>query len=213
MLTSMRHQSTIVLLLVFIIAPFSSVASFAPSYPRATDYRPLLQPGVCHYPTTIRFLALQNDDDKFSMSQRIESIKCVLVGAISGGITVAPVSAIHNLLLESNNIPQWEFDTDMGSLEAALFAIVYRYCIRTDDNDMLKQGVIGAFVLTRTLSKIEVPAYCNAIPLNCGSPIGYFDWNMIQQGISSGLESVALFGAAAYAMDYCFQKGYISKFP
>lgn len=46
-----------------------------------------------------------------------------------------------------------------------------------------------------------------------GPPVGYFDWSMIQQGVLNGAESVALFGAAAYAMDYCFEKKYISKFP
>ena len=153
------------------------------------------------------------DDDKFSFAQRIESTKCVAVGAAAGGLGVTPIAALHDILALSGDVAQWEFDTDMGSIEAALFAIVYRYCIRTDTNDMLNQGVIGAFVLTRTLSRIKVPTYCSAIPLNCGAPIGYFDWNMIQQGAWSGLESVALFGAAALAMDYCFQKGFISKFP
>ena len=32
---------------------------------------------------------------------------------------------------------------DMGSLQSALFAIVYRYCVREDDdNDMLNMGVM-----------------------------------------------------------------------
>jgi hypothetical protein len=153
-----------------------------------------------------------NKEDKFSFAQRIESTKCVVVGAIAGGLGVTPLAALHNILSSSGNVGQWEFDTDTGSIEAALFAIVYRYCIRTDSNDMLNQGVLGAFVLTRTLSKIQVPTYCSAIPLNCGPPTGYLDWNMIQQGTWSGLESVALFGAAALAMDHCFQKGWISKF-
>ena len=30
----------------------------------------------------------------------------------------------------TNGVAQWEFDTDMGSIESALFAIVYRYCVR-----------------------------------------------------------------------------------
>lgn len=111
------------------------------------------------------------DDDKFSFGQRIESIKCVVVGALSGGVALAPFSAFHDILLGGdvvrNGVAQWEFDTDMGSLEAALFAIVYRYCVRTDTNPMLNQGVIGAFVLTRTLSRIQVPAYCSAAPLTC----------------------------------------------
>lgn len=112
----------------------------------------------------------EDEDDKFSFQQRIESIKCVVVGALSGGIAVTPLTALHDILLgpEMNNgVAQWEFDTDMGSLEAALFAIVYRYVVRTDENPMLNQGAIGAFVLVRTLSRIRVPSYCSAAPLDC----------------------------------------------
>mmetsp|Transcript_19019 Transcript_19019/g.29292 ORF Transcript_19019/g.29292 Transcript_19019/m.29292 type:complete len:231 (+) Transcript_19019:57-749(+) len=153
------------------------------------------------------------DDEKFSFGQRIESVKCVAVGAISGGIALTPVTALHDIGFGYGGPAQWEFDTDMGSLEAGLFAIVYRYCIRKDDNPMLNQGVIGAFVLARTLSRIQVPSYCTFAPLNCGAPLYYFDWNMIQQAGWNGAESVALFGAAAFAMDYCFKKSFISKFP
>jgi hypothetical protein len=82
-----------------------------------------------------------------------------------------PLQFIKNMLLlgpEMNNgVAQWEFDTDMGLLESALFAIVYRYCVRTDDNAMLNQGVIGAFVVVRMLSRIQVPLYCVAAPLDC----------------------------------------------
>jgi len=100
----------------------------------------------------------------------------------------------------------------MGSLEAALFAIVYRYAIRGDENPMLNQGVVGAFVFVRTLSRVQVPRYCSAAPLSCGAPLEYFDWSMLSQLVFSGIESAALFGGAAFAMDYCFKKGFISKF-
>jgi hypothetical protein len=157
------------------------------------------------------------DDDKFSFGQRIESAKTGIVGLLAGGIALAPVSLLHDGLLGGdavqNGLAQWEFDTDMGSLECALFAIVYRYCIRQDLNPQLNQGVLGAFVLIRTLSKIQVPAYCTAAPLDCGSPLGYFDWSMLAQATLSAIESVVMFGAAAAAMNYCFEKGWITKFP
>ena len=120
-------------------------------------------------------LAMAADDEKFGMDQRIESAKCLGVGLIVGGFALAPFSAIHDLLLlektvpmiQSNPLAQFEFDNDMGSLVAGLFAIVYRYCVREDENPQLGQGVVGAFVLTRTLSSIVVPTYCTAITLNC----------------------------------------------
>lgn len=46
-----------------------------------------------------------------------------------------------------------------------------------------------------------------------GAPIGYFDWAMIGQGVFAGIESAALFGGTAFAIDYCFRKGFITKFP
>jgi hypothetical protein len=153
-----------------------------------------------------------NNDDKFSPQQRIESVKTGILGALSGGVAAAPFIAFHDI--PAYGIASWEFDTDMGAIQSALFAIVYRYCVRKkDDNDMLNMGVIGAFVVCRTLSRVRVPGYCTAVPLDCGDPIGYFDWNMIQQLLFNGLESIALFGAAAAAMEVAYNRNWISKFP
>lgn len=71
----------------------------------------------------------------------------------------------------------------------------------------------GAFIVVRTLSRVRVPSYCTAVPLDCGDPLGYFDYDMIQQLVLNGLESVALFGGAAVAMEYAYSKKWISKFP
>jgi hypothetical protein len=78
---------------------------------------------------------------------------------------------------------------------------------------MLKMGVIGAFVVVRTLSRVRVPAYCSAAPLDCGDPLGSFDWDMIQQLLLNGVESAELFGAAAAAMEVAYDRNWISKFP
>jgi hypothetical protein len=107
------------------------------------------------------------DDIKFSMAQRIESAKCLAAGALGGGLAVAPVTYLHSAMVSSNVMAQWELWTDMASLQAALFAIVYRYVVREDENPMLNQGVIGAFVLARTLLAIQVSETCTAVPLIC----------------------------------------------
>lgn len=123
-----------------------------------------------------RLLAKGSDNEpaKFGFGQRIESLKCLVIGAIVGSFALAPFALIHDVFLlgtlapiSTNGVAQWEFDNDMASLVTGLFAIVYRYCVREDENPQLNQGVIGAFVVTRTLSRIVVPAYCTAITLDC----------------------------------------------
>ena len=45
-----------------------------------------------------------------------------------------------------------------------------------------------------------------------GAPLGYFDWPMLTETALNGIESAALFGAAAVAMEFCFNHNLISKF-
>jgi hypothetical protein len=54
--------------------------------------------------------------------------------------------------------------------------------------------------------------YSLRLPIG-GAPLGYFDWPMIGQLLTNGAESAAMFVATAAAMDYCMERGYISKFP
>jgi hypothetical protein len=76
---------------------------------------------------------------------RIESVKSGVAGGVAGAISLAPVAALHNIAYgeESvvNGLAQWEFDTDMGVIQAALFAIVYRYCVRFPPK-FLRSGII-----------------------------------------------------------------------
>mmetsp|Transcript_18086 Transcript_18086/g.40908 ORF Transcript_18086/g.40908 Transcript_18086/m.40908 type:complete len:90 (+) Transcript_18086:87-356(+) len=81
------------------------------------------------------------------------------------------------------------------------------------DSRECEKNVSGAFIVVRTLSRVRVPAYCTAAPLDCGDPTGYFDWDMISQLVFNGLESVALFGGAAAAMELAYSKKWLSKFP
>lgn len=186
------------------------------------------------------------ENSKFGFFQRIESVKCVVVGAVTGSIALGPFALLHDFLLvpsmiDMNGLPQLEFDTDAAALQSGLFAIVYRYCIRTDTNPQLQDGVVGAFAITRTLSRIVVPPYCTAIPLYCkfgmieslfvrfknnivplscllqqlykgGPPLGYLDWSLLGQLAVNGAESMAMFTATATAINYCMERKIISKF-
>jgi hypothetical protein len=162
----------------------------------------------------------EDGEDKFSFYQRIESIKTAILGGIVGSICSSPFIAIHDLLLDGTigggkGLATWEFDTDASAIQGALFAIVYRYCIRASDtkNDMLNMGVIGAFILVRTTSRIEIPTYCTAIPLTCGPPLGYLDYTILFALLVNSIEGLALFGGVAYCMEVAYNKAWISKFP
>ena len=69
---------------------------------------------------------VDNDDDesssKFDMAQRIESLKSIVLGAIAGGIGLTPIAYLHYVYFasatEPNGLAQWEFVTDMSSIEA-----------------------------------------------------------------------------------------------
>ena len=92
-----------------------------------------------------------------------------------------------------------------------LFGVVYRYAVRDDENPMLKQGVVGAFVITRSWALITPPTTCDVVPLNCGAPLGYFNWDMILQGSFAAIETGAACAAAAFAIETCFNKGWIKR--
>ncbi|KAL7537602.1 hypothetical protein ACHAWF_005843 [Thalassiosira exigua] len=126
----------------------------SPSGPRSTASASALPRGRrCHRPSASRGGATAmyargggrggggEREDKFSPFQRIESIKTAALGGVAGSVLSAPFVALHDL--PSYGAAAWEFDTDMAALQGALFAIVYRYCVREeDDNEMLNMGVV-----------------------------------------------------------------------
>ena len=101
------------------------------------------------------------------------------------------------------------------ALSCVLFGITYRYAVRRDGNPNLKQGVVGAFSITRALATVVAPpeACTAALPLDCGPPFRLFTWTMLEQGVEALLESAAMFGLCALLLDALFLKGWISKFP
>ena len=118
-----------------------------------------------------------------------------------------------NFLLHWNFLPQAEFNVDQLSLMGAVFGIVYRYAVREDANPQLKQGVVGAFALTRALSSVHVSDSCTWAPLTCGPPLGYLDLDMTWQLGSTLVESGIAFSCAAIAIDFCSGKKWLRPFP
>ena len=152
----------------------------------------------------------QTSRDQFA--DRIDSVKAAAIAAVGGSFIYLPFAGIKGALNSFD--AQWEFNTDMLALSLALFGITYRYAIRKDENPNLKQGVVGAFAITRTVSNIHVPTdQCSSLPLDCGPPFHYFNWDMITQGGDGFIESLIAFGAAAFVLERSFSRGWLSKFP
>ena len=141
-------------------------------------------------------------------AERIESAKTAVAGGIASSVAAAPIG----LLIHVDNVPQWEFNIDQLSLMGALFGLVYRYAVREDNNPQLRQGVVGAFALTRALSAVRVSDTCSPIPLSCGAPLSYLDYGMLWQLGTGLVESGVAFAAAAFFIDYGSEKGYLRRF-
>lgn len=124
--------------------------------------------------------------------ERIESAKTGVAGALAASVASVPVGFLAHL----GDVAQWEFDTDQLALMGGLFGLVYRYAVREDENPMLRQGVVGAL----------------AVPLRCGPPLSYLDWDMLFQLGAGVVESGIAFGAAAYAVDYGAERGWLQRF-
>ena len=146
-----------------------------------------------------------------SSADRLESVKAGVIGGLGGSLVSLPYALLYGLV--NGFSAQFEFDHDALALCVALFSITYRYAVRMNENSKLREGVIGAFALTRTLSMVDVPNFCTPIPLNCGPPFGYLSESMILYGISNLLESFLAFGGAAFVLEKCFSLGIIKKFP
>jgi hypothetical protein len=143
--------------------------------------------------------------------ERIESVKAAVVSTVAGSFANAPFSVMGGLLFDGGRLtPTWEFSNDALALQLFLFGVVYRYAVRTDENPNLKQGVVGAFAVSRVLNMIRIDdAVCSSLPLNCGAPFGYVSWSMIQQALLVGLPSLLAFGISAYVLDSSFKRGLV----
>jgi hypothetical protein len=138
-----------------------------------------------------------------SFGDGAESAKAGGIAALSGSLAAAPVKA--SALLASNSVisaamSKWEFSTLALAVQLALFGVVYRYAVRSDDNDRLKQFAVVAFAMCRALSSTQVYKYI-------WTPDMY-----LQLGAYFG-ESVLAFGWAAAALEFAWKKGYARRVP
>lgn len=140
-------------------------------------------------------------EDKFTFAQKIESTKAGIAGLVAGATVLLPFNVATTLAGDSANKGlQFGLDTAIGGVESALFAIVYRYCVRDgeESNDQLGNGVAGAFAITRALSSVS-------------GDLDQLDLGVLGQFAFSGVESLVLFYAVKAALDLVVEKGFINR--
>uniref|UniRef100_A0A7S3FIC3 Uncharacterized protein n=1 Tax=Haptolina ericina TaxID=156174 RepID=A0A7S3FIC3_9EUKA len=130
----------------------------------------------------------------------VENGKAGVIAALSGSLATAPVKA--SVLLASSNTkitPQWEYSVYAFAAQLAIFGVMYRYAVRSDDDDTLKQVIFIAFALFRAFSSMQV------------SRIWTPDMWM-KLGASFG-ESALAFGVAAATLEFVWDKGWARRRP
>lgn len=97
---------------------------------------------------------------------RIESVKVAICSGLAGTTVSLPLSLITGSISHFDS--DWQVKHISLVISLLLFGITYRYSVRNDKNNNLKQGVVGAFALTRTLSMIEGSTSCSVFGHDCG---------------------------------------------
>ena len=128
--------------------------------------------------------------------EREESIKAAGIALVAGGLMAAP-GKMTSLLAAHATTAQWEFSTLALAVQLGLFGVVYRCTVRSDDNEYLKQGAVGAAALCRALLTTHVD-----------KKLGPDMW--LQIGACFG-ESILAFGGAAAMLEFAWTRGWGSR--
>jgi len=139
--------------------------------------------------------------------ERTESAKAGVASLLAGSAVSIPLAVVSPDAFSA----QWELAHDGLAVMLLLFGVVYRYAVREDESNMLKQGVVGAFAVTRALAELRASPGCSAMPLSCGPPLGYVDWPMILGGTFGLVEALVAFGGAALALELGFDRGILRR--
>lgn len=144
----------------------------------------------------------------FTDAERIESLKVAIAGGISAGIISLSILVINRIFvfgLEAITLTLASgmatltllVNTGTAGLSGALFALVYRYTIRKDQNPQLNAGVVFAFTLVRGLALVDV-----------GSAIAQNGWPFL----SACGESLLIFGLTAFVLNFAIQQQWLRTF-
>lgn len=131
--------------------------------------------------------------------ERGEAVKAGAISAFYGCLLAAPMR-MSELIAKDASWNTFGYNALSLAVQTALFGIVYRSCVRSDDNDQLKQGMIGAAALCRALCTMTIANKASAGEI----------W--LQLGAHFG-ESIIVFGGAATALEWAWNRGYATRLP
>ncbi|MEB3226477.1 MAG: hypothetical protein VKJ86_11815 [Synechococcus sp.] len=143
---------------------------------------------------------------RFSATERLASVKTAVVGGATAGLLGLGLLLVHRLV-GSAGIPL-SFGSEIANLTllinigaaalaGALFALTYRYAVRTDENSQLKGGVVLAFTLVRGVAQVDA-----------GSAIAQSGWPFV----AACGENLMVFGLTAVVLNLGIQRGWLTPF-
>ncbi|MGA1357147.1 MAG: hypothetical protein ACO35Q_10795 [Prochlorothrix sp.] len=152
-----------------------------------------------------------NDDRALSMAERIESLKVGLTGAIAAVVA----TLLWQAVIQTWIAPRLAFvlvapGVDWGSwfgwvqgagiaLTGLMFGVTYRYIVRQEVSPHLRSGAIAAFVLVRSLARLDSPQM-----LHWPEPEAV-------AFVLQGTESMILFGFSALVLNLGFALGQLKR--
>jgi hypothetical protein len=169
-------------------------------------------------PLRLRLSKWQGDIDE--SVEKLESAKISLVSFLGGAVISTPLGLLLGQVQSFD--ASWQIQHVALPLSLLLFGITYRYAVRADGNPQLKQGVVGAFAITRALCLVCVPEGACMVGtgtgtgltlLDCGAPFHVFTWGMLLLGLLQLLESFSAYGGLAALLEGLFQAGLLRRFP
>ncbi|KAJ1436438.1 hypothetical protein B484DRAFT_428627 [Ochromonadaceae sp. CCMP2298] len=153
--------------------------------------------------------------------EKLESAKIALVSLLGGAVISTPLGLLLGQVQSFD--ASWQIQHVALPLSLLLFGITYRYAVRADGNPQLKQGVVGAFAITRALCLVRVPegaclgtgggVGAGLTLLDCGAPFHVFTWGILSLGLLQLLESFSAYGGLAALLEGLFQAGLLRRFP
>lgn len=139
-----------------------------------------------------------------SNTERIESLKSGIVGAIATGLAAVALALILPLFREEVS---WELSIQLSTLlqgaialaTGFLFGVSYRYIVRQDENSHLKSGAVLAFGVIRGLAQID--SQIDAIALD-----QLIDWGSVV------LQNIFLFAIAQQVLNWAIGRKWVKPF-